>query len=368
MTNILQNFIQSSIVVFHNTSILLFLITYIFLWKYKLLWPLLIYYTIFHYFRDKSPVNGNVWYKRNESFRNLFIWNYLIDYFPIKFHKLSDLSPTFNNNENEQNERIGPNYIFGYHPHGIIATGVSNGFTNNANNNWNKLFPGIKCFVTTLINQFQIPFYRDYLMALGVTTVVKKNLKILLNKGASIVIVIGGAKEALLAKPGNNSIILNKRKGFIKLALESLNESNDNFKFGISIVPVYAFGENNIYNVYYTGDDDEKNNIGDNKFKKVVYKFQMFLKDKFGWTLPIIVSRGIFNYDFGILPYKTPINVVFGNPIHIKRLNNLKFGDPITQFEIDYWHNQYIIELKNVWEFGKDKFRKPNESNLKIVE
>ncbi|GAV29988.1 hypothetical protein PMKS-003494 [Pichia membranifaciens] len=282
-----------------------------------------------------------------------------------------DLEPTFKDtpdSENKRNdERIGPSYIFGYHPHGIIATGVSSGFTNNGAG-WDEMFPGIKCFVTTLVNQFRVPFYRDYLMALGVTSVVKNNLKLLLNKGGSVVIVVGGARE----------------KGFVKLALESLDKN------GLCLVPVYGFGENDIYNVIFTHDseanrlkrsddseDDEELEFQDSsvtfeeaskKFKRLVHQFQLFLKNNFGWTLPIVVSRGIFNYDFGILPYRKPINVVFGKPIKISRLYGLNFGDPVKQEEIDYWHNEYVKGLLEVWKWGKPQFSEPNDEDLKIVE
>ena len=48
--------------------------------------------------------------------------------------------------------------------------------------------------------------------------------------------MVGGAPEALLAKPGKPEIILNARKGFIKLALQ----------LGTDLVPVFGFGENDI--------------------------------------------------------------------------------------------------------------------------
>lgn len=378
----LVNRLQTIFILFHSTSVLIFASIYFLFWCIPYLWPFMLYYTIFHYYFDRSPVNGNVWSKRNEWFRNLYIWETLVNYFPIKFHKMKDLKPTFNS----KGERIGPKYIFGYHPHGIIATGVSSGFTNNGTG-WNSMFPGIKCFVTTLVNQFHIPFYRDYLMALGVTTVVKKNLKIILKKGGSIVIVVGGAMESLLAKPGSNSIVLTKRKGFIKLALESIDSE------GVCVVPVYGFGENDVYDVFYTDDSDEfdlkMKNINNNidtgyedyeesrnfnifklthKMKRIIRRFQLFLKQNLGWTLPIVISRGIFNYDFGILPYRKPINVVFGEPIFITRLNGLTNDENVTQEEIDYWHNIYVSGLKKVWSWGKDKYTNPSDEDLKIVQ
>ncbi len=45
----------------------------------------------------------------------------------------------------------------------------------------------------------------------------------------------GGATEALYASPGRNTVVLKKRLGFVKLAIQK----------GAYLVPVYAFGENN---------------------------------------------------------------------------------------------------------------------------
>lgn len=380
--------IQIILVLLHNTSIILFCVIFFLAWCIPYLWPFMIYYTIFKYLLDRTPVNGESWKRRSEWFRSLPFWKLLVDYYPITLHKLQDLTPTFQENidplsKKKKSIRTGPKYIFGYHPHGIIATGVSTGFTNNAAG-WTSLFPGISCYVTTLVNQFQVPFYRDYLMALGVTTVVKRNLKLLLNKGASIVIVVGGARESLMAKPGTNSIVLFRRKGFIKLALESIDEKD------VCIVPVYGFGENDIFNVFSTDDfiKSEKQNKNEGEFesqnsshhsnivlknliekiKKLVYNFQMFLKNRYGWTLPIVVSRGVFNHDFGILPYRKPIRVVFGKPIKIKRLYGRKFEDEITDDEVDYWHQKYIEGLYEVWEYGKNKFDLGDQQDLKIIQ
>lgn len=44
---------------------------------------------------------------------------------------------------------------------------------------------------------------------------------------------VGGAQESLNAKPGHYQIVLKKRKGFIKLVLQT----------GASLVPVFSFGE-----------------------------------------------------------------------------------------------------------------------------
>ena len=58
----------------------------------------------------------------------------------------------------------------------------------------------------------------------GVCDVSKESIKWILNKkgaGNAVIIVIGGAAEALEAKPGNYNITIKNRKGFIKMALKT---------------------------------------------------------------------------------------------------------------------------------------------------
>ena len=56
-------------------------------------------------------------------------------------------------------------------------------------------------------------------------------------KGRAVVLVVGGADEALEAHPGKSVLTLARRQGFVREAL----------KAGAHLIPVYSFGENDIY-------------------------------------------------------------------------------------------------------------------------
>jgi len=60
------------------------------------------------------------------------------------------------------------------------------------------------------------------------------NLKRKNGPGSAITIVVGGAEESLHARPGVMELILKKRHGFIRMAVES----------GSLLVPILSFGEN----------------------------------------------------------------------------------------------------------------------------
>ena len=61
-------------------------------------------------------------------------------------------------------------------------------------------------------------------MSLGIIEVSREGLEYALTKmgqGHSVVIVVGGAAEAMETRAGSYDFIIEKRKGFIRLALET---------------------------------------------------------------------------------------------------------------------------------------------------
>ena len=58
------------------------------------------------------------------------------------------------------------NYIFGFHPHGVLAAGAFANFCTEATG-FGGLFPGLRPHLLTLPCWFRLPFIRDYMMAGG---------------------------------------------------------------------------------------------------------------------------------------------------------------------------------------------------------
>ena len=106
-------------------------------------------------------------------------------------------------------------YIFGYHPHGIISHGAFAAFATEALG-FSQLFPGITNTLLTLDSNFRVPFYRDYLLRMGLASVSRESCTNLLTRGGpngegmgrAITIVIGGARESLLTSPGTLRLVL----------------------------------------------------------------------------------------------------------------------------------------------------------------
>jgi 2-acylglycerol O-acyltransferase 2 len=139
--------------------------------------------------------------------------------------------------------------------------------------------------------------------------------------------VVGGAEESLLASPQTNDLLLGKRKGFVKLALRQ----------GASLVPVFGFGETNVYQ-----------NLATNRpsLQRILLKIQKVL----GFALPAIGGRGWFNYNWGPLPFRCPIVTVVGAPIALP-----KIAQP-SQEEIEHWHAVYMEALLELYRENKDVY------------
>ncbi|KAL9713380.1 diacylglycerol O-acyltransferase 1 [Leucoagaricus gongylophorus] len=289
------------------------------------LWPFLLIYWVWISYIDTAPERGQrmyQWVRRNK------FWTYFAEYYPISLIKEMDLPP----------DRP---YVFGYHPHGIIGMGALATFATEAMG-FSEQFPGITPHLLTLASNFKVPFYRELLMAMGIYSVSKASCSNILKAGpgSSITIVVGGAAESLSAHPGTVNLTLRKRLGFIKVAIQH----------GADLVPVFSFGENDIY-------EQMPNEKG-----TTVYMLQKKFQSIFGFTLPLFHGRGLLNYNLGLLPYRRRIVVVIGKPISVKQ------HDRPTTEEVRAIQEQYIAQLTRIWDTYKNEHAKARLRELQIVD
>nr|XP_017517224.2 2-acylglycerol O-acyltransferase 1 isoform X2 [Manis javanica] len=237
-------------------------------------WFLYVPYLTWLYFDWHTPEQGG---RRSNWVRSWTVWRYFKDYFPIHLIKTCDLDPSHN-------------YIFGFHPHGVLVTGAFGNFCTNYSN-FKELFPGLTAYLHVLPFWFRCPLFREYLMSSGPVSVSKKSVSHVLSKegGGNIsVIVLGGAEESLDAHPGKFTLFIRQRKGFVKIALTH----------GAYLVPVFSFGENELFK--------QVNNPEGSWLRTVQEK----LRDVMGFALPLFHARGVFQYNFGLMPYRKPIHTV----------------------------------------------------------
>ena len=116
------------------------------------------------------------------------------------------------------------------------------------------------------------------------------------------------------------------------------------------MVPVLAFGENELYNQVQPD------------LHPMIHKAQLIMKKLLGFTIPLFHARGVFNYDVGMMPYRRPLNIVVGRPIKV-----IQQAEPEEGY-LNNVHGLYMEELERVWEEWKDVFAKDWIGELEIVE
>ncbi|KAJ9054129.1 diacylglycerol O-acyltransferase 1 [Entomophthora muscae] len=258
------------------------------------------------FFKDDTHFTGG---RASKWFRELLVWRAFANYFPVSLVKESELSPE-------------KTYLFGYHPHGIYGTGAFVCFATEALG-VSQVFPGLRTSLVGLDLLFKVPFYREIALAVGGISSSKVSLLNNLSKGpgSCCVVMIGGAQEALYTKPELATLILSKRYGFVKVAIQA----------GSSLVPV--FGRELFYK-----------------------KGSIFFKQVFGFSLPLFFGKGVYNYNFGILPRNLPITVVVGKPIDIQQ------DDNPSEEKVLSIHKQYMDALEDLYNRNKVKYYKAHKA------
>ncbi|KAG5844603.1 hypothetical protein ANANG_G00164250 [Anguilla anguilla] len=232
---------------------------------------------------------------------DLSVWYHMRDYFPVRLVKTADLDPR-------------KNYVFGFHPHGILVAGAFTNFC-TLSTGFPSLYPGLTPHLLMLPLWFRAPFFRDYIMFAGLVPSDKDSASYLLQRPE------GG------------------KKGFIKLAMEH----------GAPLVPVFSFGENELFNQV------------DNPRGTLLRWVQERLQRLMGVSLPLFHARGVFQYSFGLMPFRKPIHTVVGKPIPVQQ------NEKPTDEELNDLHERYMSELSQLFEEHKGKFGVPEDKHLTFV-
>uniref|UniRef100_A0A6P4FZB4 Acyltransferase n=1 Tax=Drosophila rhopaloa TaxID=1041015 RepID=A0A6P4FZB4_DRORH len=283
------------------------------------------------YKKNYGTMEGNGWlfYRSVRKYRN---------YFPVELVKTAELP-------------ANKNYIVASFPHGILGTGTCVNMGMDITN-WLELFPHVRPKIGTLDHHFKTPLLRDIVRWWGMVSVSKESLAYLLTKSNdpahkdnrdgftsnAVAVLVGGAQEAMDSHPGQYILTLKNRKGFVRMAIRT----------GSSIVPSFSFGEVDIF--------DQVANPPDSLLRR----FQNVVK-KFTGISPLLPKgRGIFNYNYGILPYRRRIVQVVGSPIDV-----VKSDSPHAEY-VDEIHGQVMAALEKMFEQHKEEYI-PNSKQIKLV-
>ncbi|CAG2110110.1 unnamed protein product [Medioppia subpectinata] len=273
-------------------------------------------YFAYMYLDRHTPSRGG---RGFHIWRNLFIFKWFADYFPMKLVKTHDLDP-------------GKNYFFICHPHGLLSLSFVGHFALQRTG-FATMFKGLFVRFVSLDIQFWFPIHREFALAMGVIAANRQSIEWCLsgkegNKGGQVVaLVVGGGREVLAAHPNTMNLCLKNRKGFVKIALTT----------GTSLVPVLSFGENEVF--------EQKAFAPNSRFRR----YQEWMLKTFGCTQPVPKS---------LLPIRHPITTVVGKPIPVAKVDN-----PSAE-QINELHDRYIDSLRQLFNENKDKY---GSKNLKLT-
>jgi 1-acyl-sn-glycerol-3-phosphate acyltransferase len=221
-------------------------------------------------------------------------------------------------------ETAGP-YIFGQFPHHVASVGHLFVMNNLLSQFEQLVHSGPRAHLVANV-LFQIPLARFLFLNLGCIDADKSTCNRALKDGMSLYLLPGGLQEQTLSVNDKETVFLKKRKGFVKLAIEHQ----------ATLVPIFCFGEAKAY-----------------KMIKWWQPFSIFLANNFRIGMPLYYGEhGIPILDRAI---NKKYDYVFGKPILTKQ-----YEGKVTQDIIDDVHQQFIQELKDLYEENKKQFGNEN--------
>jgi 1-acyl-sn-glycerol-3-phosphate acyltransferase len=135
----------------------------------------------------------------------------------------------------------------------------------------------------------------------------------------------GGASEAVETFEGENRVLLSRRKGFVRVALET----------GAHLVPVACFGETDLFHMYRPLPGS------------LAARFQAVSHKVLPGRQPLFHGDGIFS-DSGLLPLARPLTTVVGAPIPVDRWDGPREG-PEWDAAVDALHARFCDALRELW-------------------
>ena len=325
---------------------------------------------------------------RSSFVRRLSMFRHFAAYFPVRLHPPAAPLPA------------SASYILGYHPHGIISVGAISAFATDCCE-FPSLFPGLSASLLTLESSFRLPFWSLLMMGCGVCGSSRESIDWLLQRrGSLVVLVLGGAGESLDAfepaalpepaqfttpapspapsptaaaaaarvssphcspasalsrSPSLSSgscspstpaypilLHLNHRRGFLRLALQH----------GSHLIPCFAFGELSLFSQ------------AANPRGSWLRSCQERVRRVIGFATPLFRGRGVFNYRFGVLPHRSPVDVRCGELITVQKAE----GDAgVTEEQIDALQARYKQGLIDLFEQYKGLYASTQDAQLVFV-
>ena len=252
--------------------------------------------------------------------RDNLLYSLSCAYYPIRMHKTCEF-----------NHGGGERFMFVCHPHGIFGVGTMAAFGSDSIG-FSSLFPGLKVHLVGLRPIFWVPFFREWCILGGAFSASRSSFeRVLDDRQASVVLNLGGAAESMLTSESSSApapatdagkgkgagggssstgggqgkgsapvdadapeestmfLIINDRKGFVKIALEQR----------CALVPCLTFEENLVFKVTQLPPSSAGR------------RAQMWLQRKLKIAFPLFWGHKWWP----LLPQARPLNMYIGSPI-----------------------------------------------------
>jgi len=210
--------------------------------------------------------------------------------------------------------------IYCYHPHGLFSIGAALLAVN-------LILRGEKiAFVTSSHMRWFNPLAKLMMDIAGIDIVgaTAREVQAALRRGErSLILVPGGYEEAVFTQTGFERLFLNSRLGFVKYAM----------RYGYSLTPVYAYGENDLYRTVDLAPS----------FRDCLARFK----------IPIVVFYG--HSGMPLMPKRNPLKIIVGEPVLVPNLS-----EPSIAALRDA-HALYVDKLMEMYYRNNDQPKRPLE-------
>lgn len=210
-------------------------------------------------------------------------------------------------------EKPDPNkqYIVALSPHGVLS--LCHWSLNTCSGGLTDAFgPKRRSLGGSVI--FNIPLYRDLMLAGGLVDASPANTKALLGAGYTVALLPGGLQEQVETEQNVQAIYIKKRMGIFKYALD----------YDVPVVPIFSMREVALVQTW-----------------NPLTKFRMWVCNTFG--IPI--------YFWNPFTVGENIPCIAGNAVYLKRS-----GDVTTSEEVEKLHGMYIEEVKRIYNKYKAEY------------
>lgn len=226
----------------------------------------------------------------------------------------------------------GDRYVFVWHPHGAFTIAALYFVSHWWAKDYPSGVPGGQ-FVCVAPLLLRIPLLAEFLLLCNARSQDARTFNSILSSGATAAVQPGGLVEQVSTDETKETVYFPQRLGFVRLAI----------KHGVPLLPVYAFGENQLY-----------------RTSSWVRQLNMFLYKTFKTGNLVVLGQG------GI-----PNTPILPNPLMLpvfRRGLHVRFGDPVdvgpadenpSDEKVQEVFAKYADALKRVFDAHKDECLPP---------